>query len=177
VQLVPLYELGQVNFRQESATFQEVMDYGFPARRVVTLALPNFFGNPTHHSYTDVFSGEEMTPEPKLLRRGQNQHRMGHQKLRRRGDLPGHLAALFGDDWRAGSWRKRKTHVGFFAVLSFFSLAFIFGTPLYAILYYGLPFVNQLHTPFRWVFPLSLAVAVLAGFWRGKFGKLENWGL
>jgi hypothetical protein len=48
--------------------------------------------------------------------------------------------------------------------LSLLSLAFIFGTPLYAILYYGLPFASQLHTPFRWVFPLSLAVAVLAGF-------------
>ena len=42
-------------------------------------------------------------------------------------------------------------------------MAFIFGTPLYALLYYGLPFIDQLHTPFRWVFPLALAVAVLAG--------------
>ena len=25
------------------------------------------------------------------------------------------------------------------------------------------PFIDQLHTPFRWVFPLALAVAVLAG--------------
>ncbi|MCA9956516.1 MAG: hypothetical protein KC434_17425, partial [Anaerolineales bacterium] len=60
VQLVPLYELGQENFRQESASFDEVLSYAFPARRVLTLALPNFFGNPTHHSYTDVFSGEEV---------------------------------------------------------------------------------------------------------------------
>lgn len=51
-----------------------------------------------------------------------------------------------------------------FAVISFFSLAFIFGTPLYALLYYGLPFINQLHTPFRWIFPLTLCVAVLARF-------------
>ncbi|HQF70824.1 MAG TPA: oligosaccharide flippase family protein, partial [Promineifilum sp.] len=29
--------------------------------------------------------------------------------------------------------------------------------------YYGLPFIDQLHTPFRWVFPLALAVAGLAG--------------
>jgi O-antigen/teichoic acid export membrane protein len=55
-------------------------------------------------------------------------------------------------------------HGLFFLVLGFFSLAFIFGTPLYALLYYGLPFINQLHTPFRWVWPLALAVAGLAGF-------------
>jgi hypothetical protein len=39
----------------------------------------------------------------------------------------------------------------------------VFGTPLYALLYYGLPGVRQLHTPFRWIFPYTLSVAVLAG--------------
>ncbi|MAT97725.1 MAG: hypothetical protein CL608_11320 [Anaerolineaceae bacterium] len=174
VQLVPLYELGQVNFRQESASFEEVRDYGFPERRLLTLALPNFFGNPTHHSYTDVFSGEEVAlsqnyyGEPKTNTEwGIKNYVEGAIYL---GILPLFLAAI----GVIGGWRQRKTHVGFFAVLSFFSLAFIFGTPLYAILYYGLPFVNQLHTPFRWVFPLSLAVAVLAGF---GAESLEKWRL
>jgi hypothetical protein len=188
VQLVPLYELGQVNFRQESATFQEVMDYGFPARRVLTLALPNFFGNPTHHSYTDVFSGETVALSQNYYGESKTNTEWGIKNYVEGaiylGILPLFLAVL----GVLGSWRKRKTHVGFFAVLSFFSLAFIFGTPLYAILYYGLPFVNQLHTPFRWVFPLSLAVAVLAGFgveslaesgesgeWQsGKIGRISN---
>ncbi|MFK7805321.1 MAG: oligosaccharide flippase family protein, partial [Anaerolineae bacterium] len=35
---------------------------------------------------------------------------------------------------------------------------------LYAILYYGFPGLNQLHSPFRWVFPLSVSVALLAGY-------------
>ncbi len=177
VQLVPLYELGQVNFRQESATFQEVMDYGFPARRILTLALPNFFGNPTHHSYTDVFSGETVALSQNYYGEAKTNTEWGIKNYVEGaiylGILPLFLAVL----GVLGGWR-RKTHVGFFATLSFFSLAFIFGTPLYAILYYGLPFVNQLHTPFRWVFPLSLAVAVLAGFgveslaeWQGARGK------
>ncbi len=172
VQLLPLYELGQVNFRQESASFDEVMGYGFPPRRVLTLALPNFFGNPSHHSYTDVFSGEAVAlsqnyyGEPKTNTEwGIKNYVEGAIYL---GVLPLFLAAI----GVIGGWRRRKAHVGFFAALSFFSLAFIFGTPLYAILYYGLPFVNQLHTPFRWVFPLSLAVAVLAGF---GVESLENW--
>jgi len=50
-----------------------------------------------------------------------------------------------------------------FALLAVLSLAFAFGTPLYALLYYGLPYWNQLHSPFRWIFPLTLSIAVLAG--------------
>ncbi|MEK7442409.1 MAG: hypothetical protein AABZ78_16540, partial [Chloroflexota bacterium] len=58
----------------------------------------------------------------------------------------------------------RNTHQKlFFALLAFLSLNFIFGSPLYALIYY-LPFLNQLHSPFRWVWPLSLAITVLAGF-------------
>ncbi|MCB8938627.1 MAG: oligosaccharide flippase family protein [Ardenticatenaceae bacterium] len=164
VQLVPLYELGQENFRQESASFDEVLSYSFPARRVLTLALPNFFGNPTHHSYTDVFSGEEIPLSQNYYGEAKTNTEWGIKNYVEGaiylGILPLFLAAV----GVLAGWRRRKAHVGFFAILSFFSLAFIFGTPLYAILYYGLPFVNQLHTPFRWVFPLSLAVAVLAGF-------------
>ena len=50
----------------------------------------------------------------------------------------------------------------FFTLLSLFSLGCIFGTPLYALVY-ALPFLRQSHSPFRWVFPLTLSVAVLAG--------------
>ena len=174
VQLLPLYELGQVNFRQESASFDEVMDYGFKPRRVLTLALPNFFGNPTHHSYTDVFSGEEVSLSQNYYGEAKTNTEWGIKNYVEGaiylGILPLFLAAI----GVVGGWRRHKGQVGFFAALSFFSLAFIFGTPLYAILYYGLPFVNQLHTPFRWVFPLSLAVAVLAGY---GVDSLENWRL
>ena len=38
----------------------------------------------------------------------------------------------------------------------------MFGTPLYAILYYGLPGINQLHSPFRWIWPFTISIAVLA---------------
>ncbi|MCK6629598.1 MAG: flippase [Anaerolineae bacterium] len=50
-----------------------------------------------------------------------------------------------------------------FAALALLSLLFAFGTPLYALLFYGLPGWNQLHSPFRWIFPFTLSVAVLAG--------------
>jgi O-antigen/teichoic acid export membrane protein len=50
-----------------------------------------------------------------------------------------------------------------FALLALLSLLFAFGTPLYALLFYGLPGWNQLHSPFRWIFPFTLSIAVLAG--------------
>ena len=100
------------------------------------------------------------------------------------GILPLFLAVLgIVSGWRAGSGSRRRSLTLFFVVLSFFALAFIFGTPLYGLLYYGLPFINQLHTPFRWVWPLSLAVATLAGFgldgilggkWRAA-GREQSW--
>lgn len=167
LQLIPLYELGQTNFREASASLAEVQGYGFPKRRILTLALPNFFGNPAHQSYVDAFSRE-------TLPIGQNSH--GQPRLTSEWDsknyveggiylaiLPLFLAALgLIQRWRSGGHGRRLTL--FYLLLALFSLAFIFGTPLYALLYYGLPFVNQLHTPFRWVFPFSTAVAVLAGF-------------
>src|SRR5690606_36014581 len=51
-----------------------------------------------------------------------------------------------------------------FAVLAIFALTLMFGLPTYAVFYYLFPGINQLHSPFRWVFALTLSVAVLAGF-------------
>ncbi|HET7375070.1 MAG TPA: oligosaccharide flippase family protein, partial [Anaerolineae bacterium] len=63
---------------------------------------------------------------------------------------------------------RRKTfsaaaHIWFFAILTLVSLAFMFGTPLYALIYY-LPGADQLHSPFRWVFPFTISIAVLAAY-------------
>jgi O-antigen/teichoic acid export membrane protein len=58
-----------------------------------------------------------------------------------------------------------------FAVLAGLALLFAFGTPLYALLYYGLPGWNQLHSPFRWIYPFTLSLAVLTGL---GFAQLER---
>ncbi len=50
------------------------------------------------------------------------------------------------------------------AVLALVSLLFAFGTPLYTVLFYGVPGYKQLHSAFRWVFPYTLAMTALAGF-------------
>ncbi|MFZ1754697.1 MAG: oligosaccharide flippase family protein, partial [Caldilineaceae bacterium] len=66
-----------------------------------------------------------------------------------------------------------------FAALALLSLLFAFGTPLYALLFYGLPGWNQLHSPFRWVFPFTLSIAVLGGIGLEQLLKLGtgDWGL
>ena len=157
VQLIPLVEIGQVNFREGSATLAEVRSWGFPWRRVLTLILPNFFGNPTHQGYVDLLTGAHVAL-PGTSEWGIKNYVEGGIYF---GILPLFLALL--GIWRGLRQKWLRHHTIFWVGLSGFSLAFIFGTPLYAILYYGLPFINQLHTPFRWVFPLSLCVAVLAG--------------
>lgn len=173
LQLIPFYEVGQANFREGSASFAEVRSWAFPARRILTIALPNFFGSPAHHSYVDVFSGEtipfELNSYGELNPQGAYSSNWGIKNYVEGGIYLGILPlmlALLGiiSSWRSGKRSGRRMHGLFFTLLALFSLAFIFGTPLYGILYYGLPFINQLHTPFRWVWPLSLAVAVLAGF-------------
>ncbi|WP_374685824.1 hypothetical protein, partial [Promineifilum sp.] len=183
VQLVPLYEVGQVNFRAGSASYEEVRGWAFPWRNAVTLLLPNFYGSPAHHSYRDVFTGQ-VTPLTLNAAGQPNPHGPGTSSWGIKnyvegaaymGLLPLLLAAL--GALALLRWRTlaaaRRAHTLFFVGLALFSVAFIFGTPLYALLYYGLPFIDQLHTPFRWVFPLALAVAALAGF--GVDEVLAGW--
>ncbi len=197
VQLVPFYEVGQVNFREGSASFAEVREWAFPERRILTLALPNFFGNPAHHSTVDPFTlepiGFETNAYGETNPRGATTSDWGLKNYVEGGIYFGILPlvlALFGvvGGWKAADSAQRFGQrlsafllhpSSFFAALAFFSLAFIFGTPLYALLYYGLPFINQLHTPFRWVWPLGLCVAVLAGvgidYVRARRSTLARW--
>ncbi len=171
IQFIPFYEVGQANFREGSASLAEVRGWAFPPRRLLTLLMPNFFGNPAHHSYRDVFSGEHVAFATNYAGAvnpwgayssdwGIKNYVEGGIYL---GILPLLLALLGLRSWPTRT-RGPRSGILFFLALALFSLAFIFGTPLYALLYYGLPGINQLHSPFRWVFPLALAMAALAGY-------------
>ncbi|MCO5206496.1 MAG: oligosaccharide flippase family protein [Anaerolineae bacterium] len=187
LQLLPSLELAQTNFREDSASFEEVRGWAFPERRILTLALPNFFGNPSHHEYTDILTSETVALTTNFYGES-NPHGAGSSNWGIKnyveggiylGILPlvltgfGIWGAIHAPETDPKNPSRRRTLTLFFVVLGFFSLAFIFGTPLYALLYYGLPFINQLHSPFRWVFALSLCVAALSGF--GVDYLLGNW--
>ncbi|MGD9029378.1 MAG: oligosaccharide flippase family protein [Anaerolineae bacterium] len=192
VQFVPLYEVVSISFRggEQAASLRQVLGWAYPPRRLVTFAVPNFFGSPAHHAYFDLFSwSRTAAPERgdgRYIYWGIKNYVEGGCYL---GLLPLCLSVIaviawvrphVPRDWssragRAAQRPERRSPYGrgreslpletipFFATLSLFSLGCIFGTPLYAIVY-ALPFLKQSHSPFRWVFPLTLCVALLAGF-------------
>ncbi len=183
VQLWPLVELVSQSFREGSASYDQVVGWAWPLRQVITFLLPNFFGNPTHHGYTDLWTGAwRVTP---TIVWGVKNYVEGANYA---GILPLVLAAL--GVWLFGGRRPaaptaalspahtmQRSLVRFWTILALLALAFAFGTPLYALLFYALPGYRQLHSAFRWVFPLTLSLAVLAayGFDALRAGVARRW--
>ncbi|MFN8595265.1 MAG: oligosaccharide flippase family protein [Anaerolineae bacterium] len=180
IQIMPLAEILPQNFREGSATFEQVLSYGYPPRHVLEMLMPNFFGSPAEHTVYDVFSGQSvpmvLNAQDKINPNGAFSTMWGIKNYVEGGAYLGLLPlllAVFAVIRRlhrrgAENAEKDSGKSGRFAVMWFFvflaliSLAFMFGTPLYAILYYGLPGINQLHSPFRWVWPYTISIAVLA---------------
>ena len=174
VQLVPLLELLPTNFRDGSASLAQVREWAWPSRHILTFPLPDFFGNPSHHAWFDIW---QRTWQPVTVNaRGEavNTIFWGIKNYVEGGNYLGLLTWLLagiglahgiGAAWRRRGWvgGMRPLHLWFFTGLAVISLLFAFGTPLYAVLFYGLPGWDQLHSPFRWVFPFTLSMALLAG--------------
>ena len=182
VQILPLLELVQQNFREGSASYQQVVGWAWPDRHILTFLLPDIFGNPSHHHWFDLWA---LRWQPAVLNRlGEPNNTIfwGIKNYVEGGNYVGVstwlLAALAvavslarvtrqnGDDNAAklvAAHRQLRLPTLIFASLALVSLLFAFGTPLYAVLFYGLPGWDQLHSPFRWVFPFTLAMAVLGG--------------
>jgi len=182
IQLVPLFDVVQSNFRQGAATFEQIQGWAYPPRHIAAFLVPNIFGNPAHHTYVDLFTGRVMPAPPNPLVGGEPTLWWGIKNYVEGGAyvgiLPLLLAVIAVLSWlHQRGQRRRRTGlvyvlhrdrydpapVPFFAILALVALAFAFGTPLYRLIFW-LPGVNQLHSPFRWVWPYTLAVAVLAGF-------------
>jgi len=160
VQLIPLYELVSRSFRQDSASYQQVVSWAYPPRRLIAFLIPDFFGNPTHHSYFDVFSRQVVPVTRNYYGDPISTIDWGIKNYVEGGSYVGILPLLLA---LIAVIRRGNKYVWIFAGLAAISLAFVFGTPLYALLFYLLPGIKQLHSPFRWIFPYTLSVAVLAG--------------
>jgi O-antigen/teichoic acid export membrane protein len=169
-QLFPLYEFASQSFRQGAASYQQVVSWAYPWRRIIAFLVPWFFGSPTHHSFFDVFSGQVVPVTRDFHGQPINTIYWGVKNAVEGGSYLGILPlflALVAVIGRRGQtsdkeYRRSRGYVWFFLLLALVSLAFVFGTPLYRLLF-ALPFMDQLRTPFRWVFPYTLSVAVLAG--------------
>ncbi|RLC93004.1 MAG: hypothetical protein DRI77_12295, partial [Chloroflexi bacterium] len=172
VQFLPLYEVVNGSFRsgEAAASLSQVLGWAYPPRRLITFAVPNFFGNPAHHDYFDLFTlrwtPAQVFDDGQYIDWGMKNYVEGGAYL---GLLPLFLVvlAILHLTFDASRFKfhisRLISPVSFFALLSLFSLGCIFGTPLYALVY-ALPGLEQSHSPFRWVFPLTLSVAILAGF-------------
>ena len=188
VQLLPLLELVPLNFREGSATLQQVLDWAWPTRHVLTFFLPDVFGNPSHHDWFDIWNRQWQPVTTNALAESIDTLFWGIKNYVEGGNYLGiatwvlaGIAILDFGFWILDFRRKRaggtiqnpksktcpgriqNVHLLFFAGLALVSLLFAFGTPLYGILFYGLPGWSQLHSPFRWVFPFTLSMALLAG--------------
>ncbi|MCD6291738.1 MAG: YfhO family protein, partial [Anaerolineae bacterium] len=169
VQLLPLVELAQRNFRQGSVTYRDVVGWAWPTRQVLTFVLPDVFGNPSHHAYWDIWSLRRVPVTVNALGQPIRTIFWGVKNYVEGGNYLGLLTmglagvALTGAGLARGRGAaRRRDQTAFFTVLGLVSLANAFGTSLFALFYYGLPWYKQVHSPFRWVFPLTLSAAVLA---------------
>jgi O-antigen/teichoic acid export membrane protein len=159
LQFLPLYELAQSSFRSGRATYEQILGWALPTRHILAFFIPNLFGNSSHHSYFDWFSWQQVaaTTPADTITWGVKNTVEGAVYL---GLLPLILAPIGMLAWRRER-RGPNANVPFWVGLAVISLTFAFGTPLYAAIYW-LPGLDQVNSPFRWVFPLSLAVAALA---------------
>ena len=182
VQLLPLFELVQQNFREGSVSYQQVVGWAWPDRHILTFLLPDIFGNPSHHNWFDLWALRWQPATLNRLGEPNNTIFWGIKNYVEGGNYVGvgtwllaALAIVFslapavgqvGDeksDKSLVAHRQLRVPTLLFASLALVSLLFAFGTPLYALLFYGLPGWDQLHSPFRWVFPFTLSMAVLGG--------------
>jgi O-antigen/teichoic acid export membrane protein len=166
-QIIPLYELVTQSFREGSASLQQVRDWAWPSRQIVTFLIPDAFGNPTHHTYFDIWRRTWVPVTQNALGQPLNTIDWGVKNYVEGGNYLGlgalALAVLACFTYLRRRASRHRQHVTLFATLAVLSLLFAFGTPLYAILYYALPGYSQLHSAFRWVFPYTLSLAALAG--------------
>ncbi len=190
VQLLPLYELVSQSFREGSADLRQVLDWAWPARQLVTFVLPDAFGNPTHHAYFDIWQRAWVPVTQNALGDPMSVIDWGKKNYVEAGNYLGITTLLLAalalislvTARRAGAATQperpaageepvspqrapsRRFYIALFGVLALLSLLFAFGTPLYAVLFYLVPGYGQLHSAFRWVFPYTLSMALLAGF-------------
>ncbi|MCC6803723.1 MAG: hypothetical protein IT319_12640, partial [Anaerolineae bacterium] len=151
VQFIPIFEAAQDNFRSEAASLEQVRGWALPARDAIQFVMPNFYGSPAQHSYLDVFTGQtvSLTDTPVLNADGDpltntywGVERNYVEAALYVGILPLALALY-------GMIRRRTAQQVILALLAVAALTFMFGLPTYAVLYYGFPGINQLHSPFR----------------------------
>lgn len=161
VQLLPQFLVLQENFRKEAADLSQILSWSYPWQQAITALVPNYFGNPALYSYSNIFTGiTETLTSP--LSWGTKNFVEGAMYV---GILP--LLLAFCGLWRQQHHEKQSLSMFpspfLFGALVVLSLCFVFGTPLYALIFF-LPGMEQIHSPFRWVLVMTFGLSILSGY-------------
>ena len=174
IQFLPLFQFAQINWRAERSDYATVVEYAHPYRDVLQFALPNFYGNPTHHEIYDVFNFEWVE---NWENEGQSHTDWGIKNYVEGALYLGILPLLLSlyavidrtmwtmeqDSKIMEVFMREPPYRTIFGTLAILSITFMFGLPTYRLIYV-LPGINQLNSPFRWIFGLTVAVSIMAAF-------------
>ncbi len=136
-QLLPAYQLKSLSVLSESLGFDFVTSYSLSPYRMVSFLVPDFLGNQAIGYRGPAFYEEH------------------HNYI---GLLPLVLVVL--------AWfRRREKDVLFYGILLPVSVVLAWGraVPLYHLIAH-IPLYNLFRVPARWLYPMTLALAMLAGF-------------
>jgi O-antigen/teichoic acid export membrane protein len=182
VQLGPMYEVVTQNFRDNSVTLAQVRGWALPARRIASFIIPDFFGSPAHHLTFDVITRQwqplglnahdEINPLCPHCTSWDTKNAVEAGAYL--GLLPLILAALAVAQ-AMYEWAHERMANGRMADSAKDRSSF--ANP--QMRRFGLPGWNQLHSPFRWIFPYTLSIAVLAGLGLTYLDALvsTHWGV
>jgi len=146
-QMLPTLELSRVSHRSGVAAswenYQAYVRLALPVPNLVTLYLPGIFGSPTEGTFWGI---------------GTNG---GPSAYVENGCSVGILGLLLAMAGIAAKWRQNLA-VRFFTLSAMLALLLALGTPLNALLYFGLPGFAQSGSPARILELWTLCAAVLA---------------
>lgn len=146
-QLLPAIELSRLSHRAAGpptwAGYEGYVRLALPAINLVTLFLPNFFGNPTQGSYWIASANG------------------GPGAYMENACYVGVLGLLLGLVAVLQTWRGRAD-TRFFAIAALLALLLALGTPLNALLFFGIPGFSQSGSPGRILVLWTFCAAVLA---------------
>ena len=172
IQLLPFLELIRENYRTGFLPYQEILSFALPLRHLAAFLVPDIFGNPAHSSYLDWFTlaQRDFAGARDALGNPKNYPFWGTKNYVEGAAYVGVIPLLLVP---LAILRPRTAAALPLAALAVLSLLLAFGTPLYGLFFFGVPGFDQLHTPFRWVYPFGVCVAVLAGL--GTARLLSNY--
>ncbi|MCC6729102.1 MAG: YfhO family protein [Chthonomonadales bacterium] len=162
--LLPVVEMGRLNFRAHKASYAASVALRLPPRQLLMLVLPNVFGNPRDyvqvaadgsaragHAYWGAYDFIEYTAYvgvPAIVLAGVGLW-LGWGR--------GRGAGSAGESEHGGPWGLWPL-----AAIGAFGLLLALGTPLCALLYYGVPGYRQFNATARALCLVSFAAAGLA---------------